>query len=441
MKPNIFQRGKKGTYTLRLWVPERFRPVETRKELFVSLKTTDWAEATRAAVAVQERILADLNAKLTGQAAPSGHDHLKAVRDLALSSGFQYKPAAELAAGPLDDILRRIEALGQKDPRAENGTMVEALLGGAAEPGVMLSSMFEEYERISGDKTRGKTPDQVRTWRNARLRAVKNFLGVVGDKPIDAIDTADALAFKLYWVERIEDPDGTANQPSTANKDMFYLGAMLGDLYRSQGKAEVRPFKGMRLAEDGGREIEPFERDWIREHLLCDNPLPGLNEEARDALLAIVNTGCRPSELTGLRPEDIRLDAPIPYIDIHKRFRKLKTDASVRKIPLWGVSLEAMLRRPDGFPTYRDKTLWSNTVGKYLRDAKGRDGKPLLPSDRHRPYSLRHSFEDRMTDAEIPERTAADMMGHTIRRERYGKGPTIEKKLEVIQRISVSPTR
>lgn len=441
VKPNIFQRGKKGTYTLRFWVPERFRPIEKRKELFVSLKTTDWAEAVRAAVSVQEGILADLNTRLTGQAGPTGHAHLKAVRDLALANGHVYKPASELAVGPIEDLLRRIEDLAAQDRHAANGARVSALLGGVEEQGIMLSSLFKEYEKISTDKVRGKTPDQMRTWRNARMRAVKNLLSVIGDKPIDDIGPADALAFKLYWVERIENPEQAASEASTANKDMVYLGAMLGEIFRSRGKSEVRPFRGMRLKDEGGREIAPFEKEWIIEHLLCDNPLPGLNEEARDVLLVMVNTGCRPSELTGLRPEDIRLDAPIPYIDINRRHRKLKTDASIRQMPLWGVSLEAMKRHPEGFPTYRDKSLWSNVVGKFLREAKTADGKPLLPSDRHRPYSLRHSFEDRLTDAEVPERIDADLMGHTISREKYGKGASLIRKLHTIKKIAVTPDR
>lgn len=435
VKPNLFQRGKKGTWCLRIWVPDRFRAVEPRKELFVSMKTSDWAEASSAALAVQQEIMASLNARLLGVEQPGGREHYERVRDLALARGYAYKPAAELAAGPLEDLLSRIESLARRDPQANDRAAVEAVLGGVQAPGLMLSGLFEEFERIGKDKVRGKTEDQLRRWRNPRIKAVRNLVGVVGDRALDQVGKAEALAFKIWWTERIEDSADRASEPGTANKDVYYLGAMLSAVLHAHGKDDPRPFNKMKLQDGGGREIEPFTNDWIRDVLLCADPLPGLNAEARDVLLAMVNTGCRPSELLGLRPADIALDAPVPYIDINDHVRSLKTDASERQIPLWGVSLEAMTRRRDGFPTYRDKDLWSTTANKFLRE------NGVLPSDRHRAYSLRHSFEDRMTDAEIPERTAADMMGHTIARERYGKGPSLEKKLEVIRRIAVSPDR
>lgn len=436
VKPNLFQRGKKGTWCLRLWIPDRFREVEPRKELFVSMKTTDWATAQAAALSVQQEILADLNARLLGKQQPGGREHYERVRDLALARGYTYRSAAELAAGPLEELLGRIEDLRKRDPEAREGTAIEAVLGGVAAPGLMLSGLFEEFERISGDRIRGKTDHQLRTWKNSRRRAVRNLMEVVGDKPIEAISPADAVAFKVWWIDRIADDSDKASAPGTANKDMAYLGAMLAEVCRAQGKASTRPFTGMRLKKGSEKEILPFEREWIREHLLCDDPIPTLTPEARDVLLVMVNTGCRPSEIIGLLPEDIVLDAPIPYIDINNKHRSLKTDASEREVPLWGVSLEAMKRWPKGFPTYRGKGAgWSNTVNQHLR----RNG--LLPTEQHRAYSLRHSFEDRMTDAEITDRVAADMMGHSINRERYGKGATLEKKLDVIKRIAVSPDR
>jgi hypothetical protein len=103
--PTIFPRGKKGIYTMRFWVPDRFRSVEPRKDLFVSLKTPIAAEAMRVALVVQQGILASLNARLAGSQAEAGNDYYERLRDLALAHGFPYKPASELATGPLEDVL------------------------------------------------------------------------------------------------------------------------------------------------------------------------------------------------------------------------------------------------------------------------------------------------------------------------------------------------
>lgn len=311
--------------------------------------------------------------------------------------------------------------------------MQDAALGTVERPKLMMSELFDEFEKLNPDKVKGMTQDGLRRWRNPRMKAVRNFIEVCGDKPILEVTRDDALDFRGWWQERLDDPEDPANSANSVNKDLTHLNGMLNSLCDLKRWSNTKPFAGMGLKEKGGRTIQPFNNKWILENLMCDEPLPRLNEEARDVLLAMVNTGCRPSELTGLMPEDIHLDAPIPFIDINRKHRTLKTDASVRQIPLYGVSLEAMKRNPDGFPSYRFKDLWSSTVNKFLRENN------VLPSPDHRAYSLRHSFEDRMTQAEIPERTAADMMGHTLRRERYGLGPTLKKKLEVIIRIEAKP--
>ncbi|MCX5495752.1 hypothetical protein OSH11_13645 [Kaistia dalseonensis] len=52
--------------------------------------------------------------------------------------------------------------------------------------------------------------------------------------------------------------------------------------------------------------------------------------------------------------------------------------------------------------------------------------------------SIRHSFQDRLTAADMPDRLQADLMGHKFNRPRYGEGPTLEHKLEWLKRVNVS---
>jgi len=74
--------------------------------------------------------------------------------------------------------------------------------------------------------------------------------------------------------------------------------------------------------------------------------------------LAMIETGCRPSELANIEPENIRLDDEIPHIRIRSSSKRaLKSTASVREIPLIGVSLEAMKRAPNG-----DALLWATVI-------------------------------------------------------------------------------
>lgn len=133
----------------------------------------------------------------------------------------------------------------------------------------------------------------------------------------------------------------------------------------------------------------------------------------------MAETGAGISELVGLLPEEIVLDADIPYIDIKPRKKKgLKTKYRARKIPLVGYALEAFKACPKGFTDYsgRPDSL-STTLGKFLSE------NDRFPTTRHSVYSLRHSFQDRLLDANTPDRVQADLMGHKFSREAYGKEP------------------
>lgn len=174
-----------------------------------------------------------------------------------------------------------------------------------------------------------------------------------------------------------------------------------------------------------------FSEAWIRDQIVGSGRLGGLNTEARCILLGMVNTGYRPSEGASLGPAQIRLDTEVPHISIEANGRELKTENAERVIPLAGTSLEAFRECPSGFPRYHDKAGLSATINKYLRENK------LVETPEHTLYGLRHSFEDRMLDRDVDERIRRDLMGHTLNRERYGKGASLEKLYEVIKSIAL----
>ena len=174
----------------------------------------------------------------------------------------------------------------------------------------------------------------------------------------------------------------------------------------------------------------PFSDKWIKEKILAKSALDGLNDEARCIVLLMVNTGARPSELAGLRSEDIRLAANIPYIAIRPyKGHLLKNAIANRDVPVTGVSLEALRQFPDGFPRYVGSSAsLSGIVNKYFRD----NGLKETPD--HTLYGLRHSFEDRMlAQPTMDERIRRDLMGHSLGRQRYGKGATLEHADQLLQ--------
>jgi integrase len=100
-------------------------------------------------------------------------------------------------------------------------------------------------------------------------------------------------------------------------------------------------------------------------------------------------------------------------------------------MPLVGVALATMRVQPEGFPRYRDNAgTLSATVNKFLAE------NGLLPGQGQTLYSLRHTFEDRLTAVEAPDKIAAALMGHKYHRPRYGVGPSLTQKAEWLQRIA-----
>ncbi len=75
----------------------------------------------------------------------------------------------------------------------------------------------------------------------------------------------------------------------------------------------------------------------------------------------------------------------------------------------------------------------SAILGDHLRENN------LFPSEKHTLYSLRHSFQDRLTEVDAPDRVQAELMGHKFNRQKYGKGPTIEKKMEWMKKVQLKP--
>jgi integrase len=190
----------------------------------------------------------------------------------------------------------------------------------------------------------------------------------------------------------------------------------------------VLPLSDLSFKEGEAKQRPPFSDSWIRDKLLAPGVLDGLNDEARAILLVMINTGARPSELASLTTDTVILNSKVPHIKIEPGERQLKSRNARRVIPLVGVSLEALRSHPDGFPRYLGSSAGlSATVNKFLRSHG------LLETPGHSLYGLRHSFEDRQLAAGVDERVRRDLMGHSLNRERYGKGAALDNLQSILQ--------
>jgi integrase len=424
------QRGTSWHYVRR--VPKHFALVDSRGIIQVSLKTRSLE------VAKLRRDLLENADDLHWHGLSNGDDceaearRYKAAQARAKVFGFEYKTAAAIAVSPIEERLARIEAVKGLSSRD-----VEGALGSVSEPKITVRKAMELFcDDIGAAETKGMSVNQKAAWRKVKMAAAERFVEAVSNKALLEITRADATKFHSHWQKRVMGIEGgKAVSGNTANRSLGNMRKLFREFAAHIGEDRRNPFDKLSFSDSKRKmkKIFPFSNDWISQNLLAAGSLSGLNREARLILLIMVETGCRPSEVANLSEGRIHLDDKVPHIVVDfEEDRAIKTENSIRMIPLTGVSLEAMRMAPKGFPHYRDReTLLSATLMKYLRTNK------LLPSENHRVYSLRHSFESRMLEAGINDEFRKRLMGHDIDRPDYGDGGQLSWKLEQMQKFTL----
>jgi len=423
---------RKGFWYLIRRVPREFVAFADRPRIQIStgIRIVDDPRACRAKEAV-----ARLNAELVrywedkrAGRDPDAEARYARARQRAQQLGFAYAPVAEGVSLPVDDILRRIEALEARKS-VEKGSVIAAVLGGEPPPAIMLGTLVDEFEKITRASLARKSERQKKKWRVSRESALATFVDVIGgDKPIHTVTRTDALAFRSFWQERIVNGEVEID---TANKSIGRVASMFKAIDESKQLELPKIFDNLRIAGGKDKQRVAFAPDFVQSKILAEGVFADLNAEARRVIYLVAETGLRLSEACNLSRTTIRLDASVPHIQVRPEGREIKTDQSQRDIPLVGVALMAMREQPDGFPRYRDK---ADSLSALVNQAL--DARKLRPEPGQTLYSLRHTFEDRLTAVEAPEKVVAALMGHKWHRPRYGLGPSLEQKRDWLSRIA-----
>lgn len=423
--------NRNGRYYYNRRIPLELREHDPRKLVRIALKTDSRKQAVKLA-AIQNSKLELYWQQLLQTGSKYSHTQYEATVERAGLFGFTYKTNEAIALAPLHEIGSRLKAVEAANFKS---AQVEAIVGGLSLPTIKLDEALIRFWEYSKSKTFNKSPNQLRKWKHPRKRAVDNFIKVIGNKPVTEISRDDILTFRDWWLGRIQNEAMSVN---SANKNFIQLKSIMKTV-NDNLKLNIDIsflFSEIVLPEDQEQTRQPFTTDYIVETLLNAERLSGLNEQAKEALRAFAETGAGPSELVGLRPDEIILNSEIPHIIIKPRqFYGLKTKYRKRIIPLVGHALEAFKKFPQGFTEYYDAPdRLSAVLGKFLRE------KNLLPSNQHTVYSLRHSFQDRLLAANTPDRVQSDLMGHKFNRQAYGNGASLEQKLEYLEKIKLRQT-
>lgn len=273
---SIAKRG--STFHLRRRVPRRYRGVEPRETVWISLHTDSEMLARSKADRAWSQMIEAWEARLAGNS-EDAEARYEAARDLARARGFRYLDAGNVAKLPVEDVVARVEAItapaNQPDP-----VEAAALLGTVPEPRITVAKALQLYWTLAREKTFGKSEDQLRRWEAPRKKAVKNFVAVVGDKEIANITRDDMLDFRQHWLDRIEAGEVTAN---SANKDLIHLGDVLKTVNTMKRLGVSLPLGELSFKEGEKQTRPPFSEEWIRTWLLAPGVLDGLNGQARAA--------------------------------------------------------------------------------------------------------------------------------------------------------------
>ena len=288
----------------------------------------------------------------------------------------------------------------------------------------LMSEATDLYLRL---KSNGKDEVFSRTaQRNAAC-----VIEVLGDRPINDYASSEAGKLRDVLLQR-----GLA---VTSIKRMYgSIRAIINLSMAENGIDERNPFTNVYMPDEVVEERKPIPIASIRhiqhECLVTD-------DENRWLLALISDTGMRLSEAAGLAKEDIVIDADIPHIVIQPHpWRRLKTKASTRRVPLVGASLWAAtrLRQQDSnyaFPSYCSEAgCKSNSASGALNKWM----KPRLEEDAV-VHSLRHSMRDRLRAVECPSDIIDQIGGWSSSSvgASYGKGydlPVLCKWMKMLEK-------
>jgi integrase len=239
------------------------------------------------------------------------------------------------------------------------------------------------------------------------LSCTRNLEPAFGSKYLDEITPEMIRSFKEARIEQ-------RLSPATINRDLSCLRQILGIAVKEE-LIQKSPFFGGRvefLHEKGRERTLSFDEE--RKYLRAATPV------LKDIAIIMVEMGLRPGEIFQLRSEDVRIEAPAPYVHVWEG----KSDRSIRDVPITMRALPVFKRRllsaqgeylfprriGNGYDWTRPMTELEPAHLKALR--KSEIQPPFRLYEPFRLYDLRHTYGTRAVEAGIDVFSVAKLMGH-----------------------------
>ncbi|MEM8971988.1 MAG: tyrosine-type recombinase/integrase [Pseudomonadota bacterium] len=285
-----------------------------------------------------------------------------------------------------------------------------------------------------------------------RAAAVRDFVSVVGDRPIDSYTKEDMRAFKKVL---LDSPAKWQTLKATRGKTFKEAARIARDVgLPTLSAASIRDkrYQLQKVFEygvanyDNVYNIFADERGWAKRKTAA-NQRSAFNDDELSALVSGLDekhfwltwlgiaTGARLEEITRLKPEDIRVNTEVPHILI----KGTKTDSSHRAVPIHPRLVELGLHPK--VPIVRSKA-------RDVADATSKSfGRLLKRLGLKRPglsfHSLRHTFVVKCRQASVDHEARERILGHTLdgMNAQYGDdyaSEAIDKKLLEVRATEIA---
>lgn len=393
----LAQDKKSARFRYRRRVPGDLIKLIGKREFSISLKTSD----QRLALERYDRIHRDVEAEIDAARAidPADADHcatLQTLRkyDLVAPTAKSLAPV-KFEADP--KTFEKFTDAALRAPDHEFDHIVGAKFFGFQEPPLRLAKAVTAYLDEHRDSD---NENDLRKQTKLAVDLVKDVTRET-DPLVEAINIDVAYAFRDALRAK-----GSAR--GTIKRRINTIRAILNFAkQRFQLAAYANPFSGLEVPKTASdRRAKDSRLPLTVEEIKRCTPFVRMkNDDIADLWIMMMFTGARPRELLGLEWQDVDLDHEVPHIIVRPNgIRGVKTDSSVRKVPLVGKALEASHLRAEKasdrargdepvFPRY-SSTNGYNSASNLMTKAMKQAG--VWQRITKVPYSLRHSHKDWM---------------------------------------------
>ena len=263
----------------------------------------------------------------------------------------------------------------------------------------------------------------------------RTFTTFFGDLYLDELSHSHITRYRDHLLAR-------GLHPNSIRKHNNILNAMINMAFKHLDIDRLSPFRGLSIRGEG-ENTRPIPN--ITDELLLQVKAHLLHWQTPAKMVGLIqlNTGMRISEPAMARLEDLVLDHEIPHLWVRKnKFTDRKTRASIRAVPLLGVSLDAAKELHKRARESNSEWL----VPQYASEIGGTNCSGTLnKSMKHlgfRSHMFRHAFIDRLKGCnDIPLPLAESITGHGRGQSdfaTYGTvGYSLQQKLEVIRKVLI----